>query len=174
MTTLNKIGENVYSGFALYQKISSVIGAIFITIIGLFFIYIGRQIIIHRSHLLKVNGEVCGDSVCSTVTNIDNKGNKSITTACNTDVTYTAKDNTINTCKESIGHGSKKYKDKQKVSVFYDPTISGKPDLNPTSKKTGWIMILISLLLMIIIWLYVYFIFKYKAFAAIQGVMNVF
>ena len=164
-SSINKegLGDEIYSGAASFGRIWAVISSILVTIIAIFMIIGGVYIIIRRSKMLSVSGEVIGNSQC----NVTQTGNN-LSTICTTLLTYTINGNLYD--KISTQTGTTSYTDKQQVTIWYYPDTPNKPELSPIPITAGYFLIGIAIILCIFSWLWVYITRKSKFAAAAGGI----
>lgn len=160
-TKQESLGSEIYSGAAGFGRIYAWISAIIGTVTAIGMIIIGIYIIQHKSHLLSVNGKVTKASYdCSTQTQ-----NKSTTTTCKFDVTYSVNDKNYTKTFSSTDILSVD----EIVTIWYDPNHPEQGEYNPVPVGIGWALIIFAAFILIGVWFWVWLTGRYKFAAASSG-----
>jgi hypothetical protein len=154
-TTMSTIG----SGLATYSRVSSVIGAIIISIIMIVLIILGVEE--YRSTKSgSTNGTI---TIANCSPDTQNKGY-----SCNLTVTYTV-DGKQYQHTDTI-HGTQAYQVGQSINVDYDPSNPIDSNFLPLSTHDiAWIFFAIAIIIGILTFIHLYFVYKSPEYATITG-----
>jgi len=166
MTKKRDWGETFYSGEAAFGKIHAVIGAVVSTFIGIILTIIGILLIVHKTHLKKIQGAVVGASQCNGSQTCDDKNNCHKVYTCTTPVEYIINGRDY---KRDLSTGSTSYKKGDKISFYYNPSDPAVIESAPAPSWLGWALVAMALVLLFSSWAWVYVTRKSKAAAAAGG-----
>lgn len=162
------VGSKIYSDAAKFGKITTILRAIFGTLLSVVLIIAGIAMINSKGVLTE---ETTSGVVINSPTCVQQSSNNQIQYQCNSvQVQYTAKD----TKQYEITFNTTSYTNYTKglspITVYYDPTNPKNGSVTSDSKKLpGWIALGIGVVILIGVWISLYLI-RYKVFAAAEGV----
>lgn len=162
MTKTKSVGDKVYSGTVSFGKLWVTIQAIITTILGILLIILGVYIIIHRSNMKFITGNVLESSSC--FNEIDNGENYRI---CTTKIEYEIDGKKYT--KEINTDSTEFTKGKDNITVWYSPVKPDIPEYDPAPVWSGWVIIIISILVILGSWFWVWLTRKYEMVAAVEG-----
>jgi len=161
------LGEDIYSGTASFGKLWAVIQAVFVTILGILMIILGIYIIMHRSNMKSITGNVLGPSSC--FNKISNGENYRM---CTTKIEYEIDGELY---KKEISTGSSEFsKGKNNITIWYSPVKPDNPEYDPAPVWSGWVIILTSVLIILASWFWVWLTRKYEVVAAAKGASGIY
>ena len=165
MTKNKSLGKEIYEGAGEFGHIEAWIGAIFASIIGLFFLIIGIIGVSRKSSLTSNTEGKITDVNCSTPYN-DNGEQKY---NCTVSIEYTV-DNKQYSITKTITDNFQHYKG-ESITVYYNPNTPGKAETNSdNSKIVGVVFIIVGLIIPAFAWLWLWITYKSKFAAAAGGV----
>jgi hypothetical protein len=164
--TKKKLSDELYSGEATFGRINAIISAIVITVICIVMIIIGITLLVHKSHLKKIEGTCTGDSQCKKSTNCDDKNNCHTAYSCTTPVQYTVNGKVY---MKSLSTGDSSYKKGDPITFYYEPSDPSVIESSPVPTWMGWLLIGLAILFLFAAWSWVYVTRKSKLAAAVGG-----
>lgn len=161
MAKEKSVGKDIYSSTASFGKLWAVIQAVIVTILGIVMVIVGVYIIIHRSNMKNVTGNVLKQSSC-----INKMSNGETYRVCNTKVKYEIEDEEYT---KEISTGTSEFETDGDIQLWYSPVKPDKPEYDPAPTWSGWMIIIISILVILSSWFWVWLTRKYEVVAAAKG-----
>lgn len=170
----NSALQNVYTGASDFGKFTSVISAVFSTLIGLVFIAVGIYLIIEdNARQTQIQGDVQSVNCPSPEGDNDDitpsKGRPE--NDCLVNIQYKVDKKNFN--KNFAVSSNTSLKQGDKVTLFVDPS-NPKDNIvlgsnNNSETIAGLVLISAGAFIILVGWLIVYFSYKYKFFSAVEG-----
>lgn len=163
MSDKPSLGSEIYSDTASFGRISSIIGAIFATLISLIMIMVGILMIKSKDRHSKKETANVTKVVCNPYQTIDNPPR----TNYSCDFTL----QTSNGVEQYHSDNERDYSNYKSLDIYYDPNNPSDIELSkPPLKIIGFVLFGLGLFILIGSWIGVWITQRYKAAAAASGI----
>jgi len=173
---MSSISEQIYSGTATVGRTWSLIVAIIITFISLFFLIGGIILLLRKTkYSNKISASIIDNVKCSPIFHV-NGGSERTTYNCNDiKVEYYIDDKKYASKLNIPNINDNKYKKGDKLDIYYN--ISNLTDINyqsDSSHTLGIVIIVFFVFILLVVWINYWLTTKYKFLAATEGVGDIY
>ena len=163
------VGRELYEGAAEVGRVSSLVSAVVVSVIGMFLLMIGWSIVRHSRSELASTAKTKEASRCSEV-QVHTTRNNTVTTdtrlECLTPVAYDAGGTHF---ERQMQTGERRHGAGEDIRVFYQPGDASNATVNQTPSAMGYGMIGVSVVVVALVWASWYFARKSNVYAAVTG-----